>query len=871
MATIVLERTTFQSSRLLEFFTEEALQMQMGCATRQWPLALLKELIDNALDACETAGIPPEISMVIEEDTVSVQDNGPGMPVKTLEQSLDYLMYVSDKSHYVSPTRGQLGNALKCVWAAPYVVDGEHGEIKVETGGVTYHIAVTLDRIAQQPVLHHTVEPTGVVKNGTRITMHWPGIASSLLQADVDDFYNVDALLRRYVAFNPHATFSWAAPEGNTSYYPCQTPTWAKWIPSRPTSPHWYTVEKLRSLLAAYLIEDRATGRIRTVREFVAEFAGLKGTQKQKAVTDAAGLSGKTIEDLVDGGDIAALSVHALLAAMRQASRPIKAKELGMLGHAHLATFLEQYTAIVPESITYKKCDGLADGLPYMLEVAFGWQSTTALDSQCDMHVGLNWTPALKAPIPELPMLLGDARVNTYDPVVVLLHLACPRLEYTDRAKSTLVLPAAIRHALHTAVATVTKSWKAFKRQADRDNRIRQETLTHWQKMRKRLQYSVKDASYQVMPQAYQIASGNGAYPANARQIMYAARPLVQELTGGRCWKHSSYFTQTLLPDFLEQYPELTARWDVVFDARGHLFEPHTHYQLGLGTIEVRQYIEAWQPQLSASIDGLVVPHDVPTRGPQHRYHYALFVEKEGFNPLLAQAQIAERYDVAIMSTKGMSVTAARQLVAELSSLDVTILCLRDFDKAGFSIVHTLRTNTRRWQYTMRPNVVDLGLRLDDVEAMQLARERVAYDSRIDPRINLWECGATEAECDFLVQWQTYNGWTCERVELNAMDSARFITWLETKLQDVGVCKIVPAQAVLATAYRRMVRLSHIQRAMEAAMTTLPPDDAIPVPTDLAQQLRTAIEGTAQPWDDALWHLIRTQPRGESLSPFPSS
>jgi hypothetical protein len=143
--------------------------------------------------------------------------------------------------------------------------------------------------------------------------------------------------------------------------------------------------------------------------------------------------------------------------------------------------------------------------------------------------------------------------------------------------------------------------------------------------------------------------------------------PLVLDLTGGKCWKHSSYFTQTLLPDFLEQYPELTARWDVVFDARGHLFEPHTGYQLGLGTIEVRQYIEAWQPHLSASIDGLVVPHEAPTHGPQHRYHYALFVEKEGFNPLLAQAQIAERYDVAIVSTKGMSVTAARQLVAALS------------------------------------------------------------------------------------------------------------------------------------------------------------------------------------------------------------
>jgi hypothetical protein len=103
------------------------------------------------------------------------------------------------------------------------------------------------------------------------------------------------------------------------------------------------------------------------------------------------------------------------------------------------------------------------------------------------------------------------------------------------------------------------------------------------------------------------------------------------------------------------------------------------------------------------------------------------------------------------------------------------------------------------------------------------------------------------------------------------MDSVRFITWLETKLQEMGVCKIVPAQAVLETAYRRMVRLSRVQRAMETAMATLPLDEAIPVPTDLVWQLRTAIEGTVQPWDDALWHLVHTQMRERSPSSLHSS
>ena len=103
------------------------------------------------------AGQLPDITVTVTEDTVRVQDNGPGLLPATLERSLDYLVRVSDKAHYVSPTRGQLGNALKCIWAAPYVVDGTHGRVEVGTGGVTYQIDVTLDQIAQEPTIeaHH--------------------------------------------------------------------------------------------------------------------------------------------------------------------------------------------------------------------------------------------------------------------------------------------------------------------------------------------------------------------------------------------------------------------------------------------------------------------------------------------------------------------------------------------------------------------------------------------------------------------------------------------------------------------------------------------------------------------------------------------
>jgi hypothetical protein len=54
------------------------------------------------------------------------------------------------------------------------------------------------------------------------------------------------------------------------------------------------------------------------------------------------------------------------------------------------------------------------------------------------------------------------------------------------------------------------------------------------------------------------------------------------------------------------------------------------------------------------------LPSRFPTYGPDGRYGAILYMEKEGFLPLLQKAGIAERYDLAIMSSKGMGTTAVR-------------------------------------------------------------------------------------------------------------------------------------------------------------------------------------------------------------------
>ena len=60
-----IERVAFETSRLMEFCTERELVNQTGHGVYVWPLVIVKEGIDNALDACEEAEIVPVITLDI--------------------------------------------------------------------------------------------------------------------------------------------------------------------------------------------------------------------------------------------------------------------------------------------------------------------------------------------------------------------------------------------------------------------------------------------------------------------------------------------------------------------------------------------------------------------------------------------------------------------------------------------------------------------------------------------------------------------------------------------------------------------------------------------------------------------------------------
>ena len=395
--------------------------------------------------------------------------------------------------------------------------------------------------------------------------------------------------------------------------------------------------------------------------------------------------------------------------------------------------------------------------------------------------------------------------------------------------------PRSIAHDIIDAVETATSKWTRQKKSEERHpSNIRYRAS----RMTREPRTTQKEAAWKVTEAAYMAASGNDTLPAMARQIYYQARPKIMAMTEDKELAYG-YFSQILLPDYIEEHG---VDWNVVYDARGHCDEPHTTLRHGCWSIEDVNYLHKMQePEI---VPAKFANANVDIIGPSGSIAGVLFCEKEGFAPLFKEVNLAERYDLMIISTKGVSVTAARQLIDTIcGDHDIPLFVLHDFDVAGFLILGTLQRDTRRYQFSNTIEVIDLGLRLADIAGLE--REPAAA-SRISAHIlnsQLSENGATADESTFLLH---------ERIELNAMTSDALISMIEHKLKAYGLQKVIPDEDVLGEAYQAFHRSQQL-RVKFQKMEDEFEDTGIEVPENLTEQVRAILDEHGDlRWDDAI-------------------
>jgi hypothetical protein len=361
-----LERTTFRTSREMDFFNEKELVTQTGHPRNEWPLVIVKELLDNALDACEEADIAPAVTVTADPAGITVTDNGPGLAEATLQGALDFTVRVSNREAYVSPCRGAQGNALKTLLPMPSVLDPEGGKLVVTSNGRRHEIACRADPISQRPAITDDAQDlAGRKTSGTSVRLEWrpkeaKGFDRMAEPWELWAFFlghcfpaTLYALVEGFALFNPHAaiTLDWF---GKHTSWPATDLTWKKWKPHQPTSSHWYEQWHLERLLGAYITHERDAGTDRLVSEFLAEFDGLAGSAKRTKVLTEAGLKRARLSEFVRDGCLDGDRVRLLREALRRHTKPVTPQRLGMIGEDHLRQRLLAM-GVTPESFRYER------------------------------------------------------------------------------------------------------------------------------------------------------------------------------------------------------------------------------------------------------------------------------------------------------------------------------------------------------------------------------------------------------------------------------------------------------------------------------------------------------------------------------------
>ena len=212
---------------------------------------------------------------------------------------------------------------------------------------------------------------------------------------------------------------------------------------------------------------------------------------------------------------------------MKAHSEPVKPAMLGVIGREHFEARFEPPAARWRASTTGASW-AMDDGVPWVIETAFGWCPEARQSRR--LVTGVNWSPGIVNPFRQLgrfgeslDTVLAKQRAGRRRAGDPGRCTSPARVSNTPTAASRAVVTVMKAAAIIDAVEGVTKKWAKQRKREEREASADPQPAACV--VRPRASVSIKEAAWAVMEEAYLKASAGGTLPANARQIMYAARP----------------------------------------------------------------------------------------------------------------------------------------------------------------------------------------------------------------------------------------------------------------------------------------------------------------------------------------------------------
>ncbi|AKG92193.1 DNA topoisomerase VI, B subunit [Geoglobus ahangari] len=176
-------------------------------------ITCVREAVDNSLDACEEAGILPDIMVKISKTgegffRIVVEDNGPGIERDQIPRVFGKLLYGS-RFHAIKQSRGQQGIGISSAVLYAQITTGKPTVVtsKVE-GGKAYRFELLIDTKKNEPEIVSEREVEWFSPHGTRIELE---IRGSYVKERKQSVYEY---LKETSVVNPHARITFITPDG---------------------------------------------------------------------------------------------------------------------------------------------------------------------------------------------------------------------------------------------------------------------------------------------------------------------------------------------------------------------------------------------------------------------------------------------------------------------------------------------------------------------------------------------------------------------------------------------------------------------------------------------------------------------------------
>ncbi|HWQ19821.1 MAG TPA: DNA topoisomerase VI subunit B [Methanotrichaceae archaeon] len=419
-----------------EFFEKNRQILGFDSAPRSL-ITCVKEAVDNSLDACEEAGILPDIFVQIKRSgeyfVVAIEDNGPGIVLEELPRVFAKLLYGS-RFHVLRQSRGQQGIGISAAVLYSQLTSGKPTRItsKIGPDRPANYCEVTINTAKNEPEILKSCEVEWERPRGTRVELEMEG---SYVRSRRQSVYGY---LKNVAIVNPHARITLVEPDGTREIFERATESLPK--PAYEIQPHPCGIELGELIKLLRYTEKKKLGR------FLRETFSSIGAITAQELSSLSGLDPDRVPSSLDHEE-----AKRLLAAFKQ----IKVKSppvdcLSPIGEDLIKAGLKKEYRLDFIATTIRPV-AVYSGNPFLIEVGLGYGGELEKEGRVEILRFANRVPlvyqqgacAVTHAVETMPWKNyslsqpGGGGVPV-GPAVLLVHVASTNIPFTSESKDAI-------------------------------------------------------------------------------------------------------------------------------------------------------------------------------------------------------------------------------------------------------------------------------------------------------------------------------------------------------------------------------------------------------------------------------------------------